>query len=321
MAPRRTHFNINLGDTIYSDSEVGGTPVARTVAEKWAKYRLGLGATGALGASCLGRPLQPLGRPRVHQRLLAAGERRRDLRRRRQGVPRLLAGRVLAGDRALPDVPLGEAPRALLPRRALVPQREGDAGVRRRSRADRTAGGAQRVRHARATSPQSGPARLSRRDRRSGANDARRPPVRRRSRRRSRPSTATWKVIVNEVPIQQYYALPYDRWEGYAAERERLLRFLAGEREERRLPRPRTRTGTSSTRCAPRRSARRPESYGHLGGRHRPRRDEHVREGDRRLPRHRKAPARRSVRSSSSPRRRTGWACAAPRSTRTATRR
>jgi phosphodiesterase/alkaline phosphatase D-like protein len=39
-------------------------------------------------------------------------------------------------------------------------------------------------------------------------------------------STATWKVIVNEVPIQQYYALPYDRWEGYAAERERLLRFL-----------------------------------------------------------------------------------------------
>jgi phosphodiesterase/alkaline phosphatase D-like protein len=41
-----------------------------------------------------------------------------------------------------------------------------------------------------------------------------------------RASTATWKVIVNEVPIQQYYALPYDRWEGYAAERERLLRFL-----------------------------------------------------------------------------------------------
>lgn len=39
-------------------------------------------------------------------------------------------------------------------------------------------------------------------------------------------SKATWKVIVNEVPIQQYYALPYDRWEGYAAERERLLGFL-----------------------------------------------------------------------------------------------
>jgi phosphodiesterase/alkaline phosphatase D-like protein len=39
-------------------------------------------------------------------------------------------------------------------------------------------------------------------------------------------STATWKVIVNEVPIQQFYALPYDRWEGYEAERSKLLRFL-----------------------------------------------------------------------------------------------
>jgi phosphodiesterase/alkaline phosphatase D-like protein len=41
-------------------------------------------------------------------------------------------------------------------------------------------------------------------------------------------STATWKVVVNEVPIQQFFALPYDRWEGYPAERERLLRFLQG---------------------------------------------------------------------------------------------
>jgi alkaline phosphatase D len=39
-------------------------------------------------------------------------------------------------------------------------------------------------------------------------------------------STATFKVIMNEVPIQQFYALPYDRWEGYAAERTKLLTFL-----------------------------------------------------------------------------------------------
>ena len=39
-------------------------------------------------------------------------------------------------------------------------------------------------------------------------------------------STATWKVVVNEVPMQQYYTVPYDRWEGYAAERTRLLRSL-----------------------------------------------------------------------------------------------
>jgi alkaline phosphatase D len=39
-------------------------------------------------------------------------------------------------------------------------------------------------------------------------------------------STATFKVIMNEVPIQQFFALPYDRWEGYAAERAKLLTFL-----------------------------------------------------------------------------------------------
>ncbi len=39
-------------------------------------------------------------------------------------------------------------------------------------------------------------------------------------------STAAIKVIVNEYPIQQFYALPYDRWEGYAAERAEILRFI-----------------------------------------------------------------------------------------------
>ena len=42
MAAEKNDFNINLGDTIYSDSEVGGAPVARTVAEKWGKYKLNL---------------------------------------------------------------------------------------------------------------------------------------------------------------------------------------------------------------------------------------------------------------------------------------
>jgi alkaline phosphatase D len=39
-------------------------------------------------------------------------------------------------------------------------------------------------------------------------------------------STATFKVIMNETPIQQFYALPYDRWEGYEAERQEVLKFL-----------------------------------------------------------------------------------------------
>ena len=39
-------------------------------------------------------------------------------------------------------------------------------------------------------------------------------------------SNARFKVIMNEMPIQQYYVLPYDRWEGYEAERQEILRRL-----------------------------------------------------------------------------------------------
>jgi phosphodiesterase/alkaline phosphatase D-like protein len=39
-------------------------------------------------------------------------------------------------------------------------------------------------------------------------------------------STARWKLIVSEEPVQQFYALPYDRFEGYGAERNELLGFI-----------------------------------------------------------------------------------------------
>jgi alkaline phosphatase D len=39
-------------------------------------------------------------------------------------------------------------------------------------------------------------------------------------------STAKWKLVVSEEPIQQFHALPYDRWEGYGAERNQLLSFI-----------------------------------------------------------------------------------------------
>lgn len=39
-------------------------------------------------------------------------------------------------------------------------------------------------------------------------------------------SKAKWKVVMNEKPIQQFYSLPYDRWEGYAAERQKLIAFI-----------------------------------------------------------------------------------------------
>ena len=45
MQAEGNDFNVALGDTIYSDSEVPGklNPVALTVAQKWAKYTLNLG--------------------------------------------------------------------------------------------------------------------------------------------------------------------------------------------------------------------------------------------------------------------------------------
>lgn len=39
-------------------------------------------------------------------------------------------------------------------------------------------------------------------------------------------STAKFKFVVNQYVIQQYWALPYDRWEGYAAERNEILNFI-----------------------------------------------------------------------------------------------
>ena len=42
-------------------------------------------------------------------------------------------------------------------------------------------------------------------------------------------SKARWKLVMNETPIQQFYGLPYDRWEGYAYERVELLQRLRQE--------------------------------------------------------------------------------------------
>ena len=39
-------------------------------------------------------------------------------------------------------------------------------------------------------------------------------------------SEATFKVIINAVPMSELYVLPYDRWESYVAEREVLLQFM-----------------------------------------------------------------------------------------------
>jgi len=43
-------------------------------------------------------------------------------------------------------------------------------------------------------------------------------------------STAKFKFIISEVPLSQFLLLPYDRWEGYPAERQELLNFISDNR-------------------------------------------------------------------------------------------
>jgi len=226
MAAERNDFNINLGDTIYSDSEVGGAPVARTVPEKWAKYRLGL----ALPA------LRLLRRSAGLYSHWDDHEFVNDFSRGENG-----ATIYAAGVRAFSDyAPVAKAS----PKTGLYRSfRWGkhlelfflDERSFRSPKADDVCAGdlaptaPQAVRDGFATlapglkNPVSAaclaalddPARTMLGAAQYAAFT-----------KAIKASTATWKVVVNEVPIQQYYALPYDRWEGYAAERERLLRFL-----------------------------------------------------------------------------------------------
>ncbi len=191
MAAERNHFNINLGDTIYSDSEVGGVPPALTIPAKWAKYKQNLGFG--------------------HLRNLRRGtglyshwddhEFINDFSRPEHGAGIFTRGAIAFRDYspvtyspaawALSHVPLGQASRALLPRRARLPLREGADDLQRRPRADGAAARTRRVRGARAVAREPGAAGVPRRAGRSVADDARRgastPPSPRRSRHRLRP--------------------------------------------------------------------------------------------------------------------------------------
>jgi alkaline phosphatase D len=231
MAAEGNAFNINLGDTIYSDSEHPGVPVALTVAAKWAKYRLNLAlpalqrlrrTTGLYSHWDDHEFVNDFSRAENGDAVYDAGVRAfidyapvtysdadglyRTFRWGRNLELFFLDERSFRSAKATvggtcsnagsPDL----APTAPAPVRAafsaLIPplkQPPPAACLERINDPARTMLGTRQY------------------DRFTGA-------VAR--------STATFKVIVNEVPIQQFYALPYDRWEGYAAERQKLLQFL-----------------------------------------------------------------------------------------------
>ena len=39
-------------------------------------------------------------------------------------------------------------------------------------------------------------------------------------------SNAKYKIVISELAMQQFFALPYDRWEGYGAERNEILDYI-----------------------------------------------------------------------------------------------
>jgi phosphodiesterase/alkaline phosphatase D-like protein len=226
MAAERNDFNINLGDTIYSDSGVAG-PVARTVPEKWAKYRLGL-------------QLAPLRRLRASAGLYSHWDDHEfvnDFSRAEHG-----AAIYRAGVKAFRDY----SPVTYTARTGLYRSFRWGRHLELFFLDERS------FRSAKATAVCGGdvaptaPAAI-----RAGfttiAPDLAKPvpqacldAIASPERtilgaaqyaafvRAVQDSNATFKVIVNEVPMLQFYVLPYDRWEGYAAERTRLLEILKG---------------------------------------------------------------------------------------------
>ena len=244
MRAERNDFNIHLGDTIYSDSEIPGRlrPIALTVPAKWAKYKINLENaplrrlrrsagfyshwddhefvndfspaenTFSNGVNINGRLLYRRGVRAFRDYAPVAYSRRNGLYRTRRWGRNLelffLDERSFRSAKAdeggvcnnpqtgEPDVvpTLPQATRAMFA--PLVPslaQPVAPACLDAIRREQRTF--------------------LGRRQLSRFLRDV-------------RSSTARFKVIMNELPIQQYYALPYDRWEGYEAERQQILRAL-----------------------------------------------------------------------------------------------
>jgi alkaline phosphatase D len=233
MAREGNAFNINLGDTIYSDSEVAGSAPALTVGEKWAKYKQNLALANLRKVRAAAAMynhwddheiINDFTRDEFGSTIYDAGVKAfRDYMpvtfRSTTGLYRSFRwGRNLevffldersfrsakaSANHACDNPDTGEPDLA-----PALPQRLRDFfGVIEPSFKQPISPGC--------LATLNDPARTM-----LGAVQLTR------FEQAIKTSKATWKVIVNEVPIQQFYALPYDRWEGYEAEREKIVHFL-----------------------------------------------------------------------------------------------
>jgi alkaline phosphatase D len=236
MAAENNDFNVNLGDVMYSDSAVAGVPPALTLADKWAKYRLNLSYPNLRrlrGSAALYSHwddhewLDNFSRPVFGNALFDAGAQaflnyNPAKYRPATGLYRRFRwGRnvevFFLDERAFRSAPASASPVCNNPVTALpdpLPQ------LPQRLRTDLAA-------HIGLPPAAAGPVSPACQ---AAINDPTRtmlgrPQLRAFENAVSR-SKATFKIIMNEVPMQALYWDPYDRWEGYAAERRSLLTFL-----------------------------------------------------------------------------------------------
>ncbi|TML08457.1 MAG: hypothetical protein E6G41_02150, partial [Actinobacteria bacterium] len=233
MARERNAFNINVGDTIYSDSEVAGAPPALTVADKWAKYKQNV-AMASLR--------------RV--RSAAAMYNHWDDHEFLNDFTREELGSTIydAGVQAFTDyMPVTFSPANGIYRSFRWGKNLEVFFLDERSFRSAKASANHVCDNPDTHQPDLAPAAPERVRNLFGAiepsfkqptppaclaalNDPGRTMLGAAQYARFtsaiKRSRATWKVVVNEVPIQQFYALPYDRWEGYEAERLKLVHFL-----------------------------------------------------------------------------------------------
>jgi alkaline phosphatase D len=245
MRAERNDFNVHLGDTIYSDSEVPGAlrPIALTVPQKWAKYRRNLanrflralrGSAGfyshwddhefvndfSPAESTFSNDVNVNGRRLYRRGVRAFTDYAPVSYTRSRGLYRSVRwGRNLElfflDERSFRDAKADEG---------------GVCDNPQTGQPDFAPTAPQSTRNVFAVVSPSLASPVSQQ-----CLDTIRDPNRdylgdaqfRTFRRAIRRSTARFKVIVNELAIQQYYVLPYDRWEGYEAERQRMLRFLS----------------------------------------------------------------------------------------------
>ena len=233
MLNEKNDFNIHLGDTIYSDSEVGGVPPALTVAEKWAKYKLNLGQTN----------LQNIRKATGFYSHWDDHEFINDFSLAEKGQAIYDAGVKAFTDYA----PVGYSPDTglyrsfrwganlelfFLDERSFRSAKASDGGVCNNPSTGApdlapTAPASTRTTFGQIIPSLNDPVSQQCLD---AINDPNRTMLGKPQLQRFidavKASDAKWKVIINETPIQQFYGLPYDRWEGYAFERIELLNAL-----------------------------------------------------------------------------------------------